>query len=276
MPSAAKNRAACEGKNKKASQHSKNSLHDNGRFLRIPLSKIQPNDEQPRTHFDEEKLNELAQSIKDKGILQPIIVRPTLDNQRYLLLAGDRRFRAAKIAGLRDIPAVIKKDEDPLEIALIENLQREDLNPIELAEGLQKLKEQNKYSDADIGRILGISRTRANEILALTRLPDAIKQECRHVDSVPKTLLCQIVRMGNLEQILEAWEQYKSGNLSIIQARQQKNSKPKKTNKQNEYVREPKDEKYKLIIRFRRRSFSEEDVLNVLNKELEYIMRLSQ
>ena len=169
---------------------------------------------------------------------------------------------------------MINKDEDPLEIALIENLQREDLNPIELAEGLQKLKEQNKYSDADIGKILGISRTRANEILSLTRLPDAIKEECRHVDSVPKTLLCQIVRMGNIEQTLDAWEQYKKGKLSIIQARhQQKTSKPKKTNKQNEYVREPKDEEYKLTIRFRRRSFSEEDVLDVLNKEIEYMMR---
>ena len=168
-------------------------VSEDNQFKEIPLDKIIRNPNQPRQFFNEEKLNELAESIRQKGVIQPIIVKPDPENQRYILIAGERRYRAAKIAERETIPALVKEKEDPLELGIIENLQREDLNPIEEAEAIMRLKEERGYSDGQVAQILGTSRPSINMTLKLNALPEQIKKACQHVDT-PKTLLYEIAR----------------------------------------------------------------------------------
>jgi ParB family chromosome partitioning protein len=122
----------------------------------VPLVAVVPNPDQPRKHFSETALADLAASIQARGLLQPIVVRRTTDG--YRLLAGERRFRAAKAAGLDRVPALIREGDDDLEIALIENLQREDLSPLEEAEALAMLIERHGYSHREVADLLGKSR----------------------------------------------------------------------------------------------------------------------
>ena len=147
----------------------------------IPLKDIRTNPYQPRKSFSQEKINELAASIKENGIIQPIILRKS-SLFGYEILAGERRFRAAKIAGLENIPALIKdlSDDDMMKHAIIENLQREDLNPIEEAESYQHLIEKG-LTHEEIARIMGKSRPYISNLVRLLQLPafmmDAVKEE---------------------------------------------------------------------------------------------------
>lgn len=141
----------------------------------INIIDIDPNIGQPRKKFDETKINELAQSIRQHGVVQPIIVKPK--NGRYILVVGERRWRAARIAGLTSIPAIIRDldDRDVIEIALIENLQREDLNPIEEAVGIKKLIEEYDLTQEEIAERIGWSRSAVANSLRLLLLSDEIK-----------------------------------------------------------------------------------------------------
>ncbi|HPZ00881.1 MAG TPA: ParB/RepB/Spo0J family partition protein, partial [Clostridiales bacterium] len=134
------------------------SLSSSGSSL-LRLTEIEPNREQPRKTFDQKALNELADSISKNGVLQPLLVRPMPDGG-YQLVAGERRWRASRIAGLTEVPVVIKElsDEQAMEIALIENLQREDLNPIEEAEGLQLLIDRYGLTQEEAANRVGRSR----------------------------------------------------------------------------------------------------------------------
>ena len=125
----------------------------------LKLSDIEPNPDQPRKLFDEEKLMELAKSISEHGLIQPILVSP-LSNGRYQLVAGERRWRASRIAGLVEVPVIIKQlsEKEKKEIALIENLQREDLNPIETAYGIQALIEEYGLTQDQAAERVGCSR----------------------------------------------------------------------------------------------------------------------
>ncbi|HHX87112.1 MAG TPA: ParB/RepB/Spo0J family partition protein [Firmicutes bacterium] len=150
---------------------------DSGATLReINISQIKANPNQPRTRFDQEKLNELADSIREHGVVQPIIVSP--GKEGYVLVAGERRFRAAQIAGLQTIPALTKELDSGtmLQIALIENLQREDLNPVEQARAYQQLIDKFKFTQEELARRLGKSRPAIANTIRLLSLPDNIKQ----------------------------------------------------------------------------------------------------
>ncbi|MFA8434526.1 MAG: ParB/RepB/Spo0J family partition protein [Marinifilaceae bacterium] len=146
----------------------------------IELSKIEANPYQPRTKFDEEALNELAQSIKEIGIVQPITVRKT-DNNSYQLIAGERRFRAAKLAGLTKIPAYIRTAEDDkmLEMALVENIQREDLDSIEVAISYQRLIDECKLTQENLSERVGKKRSTISNYLRLLKLPAEIQKGIR-------------------------------------------------------------------------------------------------
>jgi ParB family chromosome partitioning protein len=141
----------------------------------IPVEAVEPNPYQPRRHFDEEGLAELAASIKEKGVLQPITVREK--NGTFELVAGERRWRAAQIAGLSEIPAVVRElaDREVMEIALIENLQREDLNPIEEAEAYAVLMEEFSLTQEEVAQAVGKGRPTVANRLRLLRLPDVVK-----------------------------------------------------------------------------------------------------
>lgn len=146
----------------------------------LPIDEIIPNKDQPRKTFDETSLAELAQSIKQHGVLQPLLVRP-LPSGGYQLVAGERRWRACRMANVREIPVVVKElnDTETMEIAIIENLQREDLNPIEEAEGLQALVDKCGLTQEDIAAGVGKSRPAIANSLRLLRLPQEIRDMTR-------------------------------------------------------------------------------------------------
>lgn len=146
----------------------------------LKLSDIEPNPDQPRKLFDEEKLMELAKSISEHGLIQPILVSP-LSNGRYQLVAGERRWRASRIAGLVEVPVIIKQlsEKEKKEIALIENLQREDLNPIETAYGIQALIEEYGLTQDQAAERVGCSRPAIANSLRLINLPKEVKELTR-------------------------------------------------------------------------------------------------
>ncbi len=145
-------------------------------LAQLPVASLRPGKYQPRTRMDEASLAELAESIRARGVIQPIVVRPVSDSQ-YEILAGERRWRAAKIANLERIPAVIREvpDEAALGIGLIENIQREDLNPIEEAAGLKRLIDEFKLTHEEVARAIGRSRTGVTNLLRLLELAAAVQ-----------------------------------------------------------------------------------------------------
>lgn len=146
-------------------------------FCKIPIDEIHPNPNQPRKYFDEVALNQLRLSIEQKGVLQPIIVQKAEDNH-YTIVSGERRWRASKMAGLQEMPVVIMNydDSETLEVALIENLQREDLNVVEEAEGYRRLMDLYCYTQEDLAKAVSKSRSHVANILRILNLSDNIKQ----------------------------------------------------------------------------------------------------
>ena len=142
---------------------------------RIPLDLIGPNPRQPRKAFGEAELRELADSLREHGVLQPVLVRP-LPGGRYELLAGERRWRAARLAGLERIPAVVRaaQDDDRLEIAVIENMARQDLNPVEAAHACAALVDEFGLTKEEVGKRVGKSRVAISNLVRLLELPDEV------------------------------------------------------------------------------------------------------
>ena len=148
-----------------------------GGIVKISLDKIKANPYQPRQFFDDEQLRSLASSIKRKGVFQPILVQKLSDGS-YQLVAGERRMRASQIAGLEEIPAIITdfSPEEQLEIAILENVQRENLNPIEEAEGYKRLLDEFNHTQEQLAEIIGKSRSHISNVMRLLNLPDDVKQ----------------------------------------------------------------------------------------------------
>ncbi|MEX0787683.1 MAG: ParB/RepB/Spo0J family partition protein [Anaerolineales bacterium] len=149
-----------------------------GNVLLLPLAQVRPNPRQPRTQFDPQELEELAESIRRHGVLQPVIVTRGRSDSAYLLVAGERRLQAARRAGLETIPAIVRSvtAQQHLELALIENLQRADLNPLEAAEGYRVLADEFEVSHEDIASRVGKSRTAITNTLRLLKLSAPVRQ----------------------------------------------------------------------------------------------------
>ena len=147
-----------------------------GGVREIDIARIKPNPNQPRVQFDEEALDELADSIRERGVLQPILLRP--EGEDYLIIAGERRWRAAQRARLHAIPAIIREIDESTtaELALIENIQRLDLNPLEEAEGYRQLIQRHGHTQDEIGRIVHKSRSHVANLLRLLDLPEFVRQ----------------------------------------------------------------------------------------------------
>lgn len=155
-----------------------NSVEEiNSSVNKLRIMEIEPNHNQPRKDFDEKALSELAESIEQHGVLQPLVVRP-LANGSYQLVAGERRWRAARIAGLTEVPVVIKEltDEEVIEIAMIENLQREDLNPLEEALGYRYMMDELKITQEQAAEKVGKSRPAVANALRLLKLPNEVQE----------------------------------------------------------------------------------------------------
>ena len=144
--------------------------------VKVKLIDIEPNRDQPRKQFDEDALNELASSIAQHGVLQPLLVRPVSDGT-YQLVAGERRWRASRIAGLTEVPVIIRDltDAQVAELALVENLQRENLNPMETSRGFKELQDKFSYTQEQISEIIGCSRSAVANALRLLSLPEEIQ-----------------------------------------------------------------------------------------------------
>lgn len=148
-----------------------------GEISVVRISDVEPNKAQPRNTFDENALSELADSIASKGILQPLIVRP-INGERYQIIAGERRWRASRMAGLTEVPVVVKDidDSEAMEIALIENLQRKDLSPIEEAKGYKSLMDKYDLTQEEISKVVSKSRSSVANALRILNLPNEVLQ----------------------------------------------------------------------------------------------------
>jgi ParB family transcriptional regulator, chromosome partitioning protein len=168
---------------------------------RIPIHLIEANPNQPRSSMGD--LPGLTKSITDKGVLEPILVRPR-DDGRYTIISGERRFRAALDAGLTEIPCIEMEvpDNELLEIALIENLQRKDLSPFEEADGYRALQEKHAYTHEQIADAVGKSRVTITEALAIGRLPERVRRECRRADIQSRSFLLELGRLKDEDLML--------------------------------------------------------------------------
>lgn len=160
----------------------------------ISLENLDPNPEQPRVEIGD--LTDLTSSIKEKGVLEPLLVKPSKVTGRWMIIAGERRWRASKAAGLKEVPCIEMDVDDRAvaEIALVENMQRKDLTAWEEADGLAALCEKFGYTHEDVARKVGKSRTTVTEGLSIANLPEKIREECRRADISAKSTLLQIVR----------------------------------------------------------------------------------
>src|SRR5690348_11221729 len=166
----------------------------------VPIDILDPNPGQPRQVMGD--LSELMASVAEKGIIEPLVVRPRAG--RYQIIAGERRYHAAVQVGLREVPVVVREvgDGEVMEIALVENLQRKDLTAFEEAEALQQLAENCGYTHEDMARKLGKSRTAITESLSLNNMPEDVRNLCRLADISSKSTLLQIVRQSDPQKML--------------------------------------------------------------------------
>lgn len=205
-----------------SSTNTPESLNNNpvGSMNEIRLDQIQVNPYQPRTHFDRKALEELADSIKVQGIIQPITVRKLSDDE-FQLISGERRFQASKIAGLETIPAYVRTadDQQMLEMALIENIQRENLNAMEIALSYQRLLEECDLKQEQLGDRVGKNRTTVNNYLRLLRLPPDIQAGIRDKE-ISMGHARAIVNVDNIDQQLHIYKKIINEELSVRKVEQ--------------------------------------------------------
>ncbi|MBR2316196.1 MAG: ParB/RepB/Spo0J family partition protein [Clostridia bacterium] len=182
--------------------------------VRLKINEIEPNRDQPRKTFDEKALSELADSIAQHGVIQPLLVRPVSDG--YQLVAGERRWRAARLAGLSEVPVVVKElsDSETMEIALIENLQREDLNPIEEAEGLQLLIDTYGLTQDECAKRVGKSRPAITNALRLLNLPPELSELVKS-DKLSTGHARALLPIGSKEKMIELADEIIRKELSV-------------------------------------------------------------
>jgi len=195
---------------------------DDERVQKVLISKISPNPDQPRRTFDENALKELSESIKQFGILQPLIVAPANNSGEYIIIAGERRWRAGKLANLREVPVIIRtiKELEQLEIALVENIQRVDLSPLETAASIQRLHEIFGESYESIARRLGKAESTVNNIVRLLQLPEAAITDLQ-TEKISEGHARSILALKALpEKQQELLELIKKHNWSVRQAEQ--------------------------------------------------------
>jgi ParB family transcriptional regulator, chromosome partitioning protein len=204
------------------------------RIVEIDLDNLIPNPDQPRKSFDEEVLRELASSIDKHGLIQPITIKKNPTGDNYILVAGERRYRAHKLLGKTTIPAIVTEGAVD-EIALIENLQREDLNPIDTAEALAKMSERYHYTQQELGKVLGKAQTTVSELLKLNDLPLDIKLEYRNstkiAQTVSRSVLLEITRLKAIEEQLALWEAVKNSGITVKATRAKKKDSNHKVEK---------------------------------------------
>ncbi len=194
--------AGATSKKSSSDDETSNEQHAEGELKHLPIEFLQPGQYQPRKDMHPEQLEELAASIRSQGIMQPIIVRPLLTKDRYEIIAGERRWRAAQIAELHEVPALVRDvpDEAAIAIALIENIQRENLNPMEEAVALHRLQEEFELTQQQVAEAVGKSRVTVTNLLRLMNLNEDVKTLLEHGD----------IEMGHARALLGLHDQHQS------------------------------------------------------------------
>ena len=194
-----------------------NDNEENGGAVKLKISEIEPNRSQPRKDFDEEALGELADSIAKHGLLQPILVRP-LTLGGYEIVAGERRYRASRMAGLTEVPVIIREltESETMELALIENLQREDLSPLEEAQGYNVLISEHGFTQEEVAKSVGKSRPAVANALRLLKLPESIAAYLKE-DKISAGHARALLTLPNEEIMQEVCNQIIKNDLSVRQ-----------------------------------------------------------
>jgi ParB family chromosome partitioning protein len=237
----------------------------------LPLALVEPNAEQPRSQLG--NIEELAASIREKGVLEPILVRQIAPN-RYQIISGERRYRAATLAGLDEIPAIELDvdDKEQLEIALIENIQRKDLTPFEEAEGFLVLQQRFGYTHEKISQVIGKSRTTITETLSINEIPDRVRAICREGGIANKSVLVQIARAGDEEQMEAAARAFLAGEASREDLRKQTSAKTeaKKPGRPKNYTFVLKDKAlpFSLNLAFKKANVEKREVIDAVRELL--------
>jgi ParB family chromosome partitioning protein len=239
----------------------------------VPVDKIRPNPEQPRKALGD--LRELTDSIKEKGVLEPLLVRFVPHDDCYHIISGERRYHASRAAGLREVPCIekIADDAETLELALIENLQRKDLTPFEEADGLQRLAEHFDYTHDDIAKKIAKARSSVTETMSLRVIPDAIRKLCVDHGLVSKSLLLQIARQPNEKKMAEAIERIAQAGLTRDEARRERQEEKNAGPRPQPFIfnYRPENEAFRLRIQFRKSNVSRGELIDTLRSLLEMI-----
>ena len=234
----------------------------------IPVEKIRPNPDQPRKALGD--LGELVDSIREKGVLEPLLVRFVPRDECYYIISGERRYHAARAAGLREVPCIekIADDAETLEMALIENIQRKDLTPFEEADGLHRLATQFEYTHEDVARKIGRARSSVTETLSLRTIPDTIRRKCLEGGVVSKSLLLQIARQPTEKKMLEMLHRILQGGLTRDEARRERRQEQTMGPRPQPFVfhYQPESQSFRLRIQFRKSHISHEELIAALRE----------
>lgn len=228
----------------------------------IPIEDIDANPNQPRQSLGD--LKDLTASIREKGVLEPILVRP--QGSRFQIIAGERRYRAATEAGLAEIPCIVREsgDGEVLEIALVENLQRQDLHPFEEAEGLKMLADQYGYTHERLAERLGKSRSSITESLSLATLPEKVRELCRRADIHSKSLLLEIVRQSEPEKMIAFLERLPKTGVTRKDARRLAREGKRGRPRHFVFRYEPPQKSFVLSLQFRKGQASRDEIIQTL------------
>ncbi len=233
----------------------------------IPIEEIQPNAEQPRKDVGD--LKGLIDSVREKGVLEPLLVRFMPESSKYMIISGERRYHAALAAGLRELPCIEKdiNDAETLEIALIENLQRKDLTPFEEADGLQSLAARFGLTHEEIAKRIGKGRSSVTESLSLRGIPDGIKALCIERGVFSKSQLLQVARQESEVRMKDLVRRFAAGAINRDQAREERNPEKRPANASFRFSSPAKD--FKLNLMFSRKIVHPQDVIEALRRVIE-------
>src|SRR5215210_5981679 len=237
----------------------------------IALDKLDPNPDQPRVEIGD--LEDLTASIREKGVLEPLLVKPSRLSGRWMIIAGERRWRAAREAGLREVPCIEMDVDDRAvaEIALIENMQRKDLTPWEEADGLRALCERFDYTHEEVARKVGKSRSTVTEALSISSLPEDIRERCRRADIAAKSLLLEIVRQPDEESMRKITEEIALRGMTRDDVRANRRTRSlaggtSTTARPFTFRYTPPGKEFKLELRFRRSQVERQQIANALRE----------
>jgi ParB family transcriptional regulator, chromosome partitioning protein len=236
----------------------------------IPIDKIRPNPDQPRKTIGD--VRELSDSIREKGVLEPLLVRFVPHEDTYYIISGERRYHASMAAGLHELPCIekIADDAETLEIALIENLQRKDLTAFEEADGLQRLADQFDYTHDDIAKKIGRSRSSVTETMSLRVIPDEVRHTCIENGIASKSLLLQVARQPTEKKMQEIVHRIVQGNLTRDEARKARKEEMESAPRPQPFVfdYESEDGAFRLRLQFRKSHVSTEELAATLRAVL--------